>query len=149
MRKRPAVELPKYVQHVIDGGRDYYYFQRGRGSKTPGLRITLPGDPHSEEFWRAYRAALGGDAASGKCFDDLITAYRVSPQFTKRAAATQRDYLRYLNIVSRAWGTLLVSELRPKNVIQLRDQWAETPVAANHLLSVLKTLIGWGVPRDL
>ena len=95
MRKRPAVELPKYVQHVIDGGRDYYYFLRGRGSKTPGLRITRPSDPPSEEFWRAYRAALGGDTASGKCFDDLITAYRVSPQFTKRAAATRPDYLRY------------------------------------------------------
>jgi integrase len=41
-----------------------------------------------------------------------------------------------------------VGSLRPKHVIQLRDAWAETPVAANHLLSVLKTLINWGIPRE-
>ena len=120
----------------------------GRGSKTPGPRISLPNNPKSEDFWRAYRGALGGDAASGKCFDDLITAYRIAPEFTKRAEATRRDYLRYLDIISRAWGTLLVSELRAKHVIKLRDEWAETPVAANHLLSVLKTLVGWGIPRE-
>jgi integrase len=148
MRKRPAVELPRYVRRVIVGGREYFYFQRGRSSKTPGPRLSLPSDPHSEEFWKAYRGFLGGKAASGRTFDDLIVAYRASHEFTKLANRTRDDYIRYLDIVSQAWGSLLVSELRPKHVIQLRDEWANTPVAANHLLSVLKTLIGWGVPRE-
>ena len=60
----------------------------------------------------------------------------------------QRDYARYLDIVSSAWGKLHVGSLRPKHVIQLRDAWAHAPSAANHLLSVLKTLIGWGIPRE-
>jgi hypothetical protein len=64
----------------------------------------------------------------------------------KRAEATRRDYSRYLDIVSAAWGKLHVGSVRPKHVIQLRDAWAETPVAANHLLSVLKTLINWVSP---
>ena len=34
------------------------------------------------------------------------------------------------------------------HVLQLRDAWSDTPVAANHLLSVLKTLINWGIPRE-
>jgi len=110
--------------------------------------LSLPNDPHSEQFWRAYRSFIGGELASGKTFDDLIAAYRASPEFSRRAETTRRDYLRYLDIVSRVWGTLLVSELRPKHVIKLRDEWAATPVAANHLLSVLKTLIGWGIPRE-
>jgi len=71
-----------------------------------------------------------------------------SPHIGSHLSSTRRDYVRYLDIISRAWGTLLVSELRPRHVIKLRDEWAETPVAANHLLSVLKTLIGWGVPRE-
>ena len=50
--------------------------------------------------------------------------------------------------MSKAWGELHVGSVRPKHVIQLRDAWAETPVAANHLLSVLKTLINWGIPRE-
>jgi len=38
--------------------------------------------------------------------------------------------------------------VRPKNVLKLRDAWATTPVAANHLLSIAKTLINWGIPRE-
>jgi len=33
-------------------------------------------------------------------------------------------------------------------VLTLRDAYANTPVAANHLLSVLKTLINWGILRE-
>ena len=50
--------------------------------------------------------------------------------------------------MSKAWGQLHVGGVRPKHVLQLRDAWSDTPVAANHLLSVLKTLINWGIPRE-
>jgi hypothetical protein len=80
--------------------------------------------------------------------NDLITAYKISPEFTNRAVATRDDYTRYLKIIGEAWGPLLVSGVRPKNVLKLRDAWAATPVAANHLLSVARTLINWGIPRE-
>jgi integrase len=146
--KKPAVELPKYVQHIINGGREYFYFQRGRGSATPGPRLRLPKSPHDVEFWAAYKAHLGSEPPSARTFDALIASYKVAPEFMKRAEATQRDYSRYLDIISRAWGKLHVGGVRPKHVIELRDAWADTPVAANHLLSVLKTLINWGIPRE-
>jgi hypothetical protein len=136
------------VQRVIDGGREYFYFQKGRSSKSPGPRLKLPGDPHSIEFWTAYRNFLGSEEPTRKSFDDLIAAYKISPEFTRRSEATRRDYSRYLEIASSAWGDLLVAGLRPKHVIQLRDKWSNAPVAANHLLSVLKTLINWGIPRE-
>jgi hypothetical protein len=129
-------------------GRDYYYFQIGRGTKTAGPRIALPNNPHTVEFWQAYKAAAGSEAPSGRAFDDLIAAYRISPDFLRLAQATQIDYQRYLDMVSRAWGQLLVSGVRPKHVIALRDTFASAPVAANHLLAVLKTLINWGIPRE-
>ena len=148
MPKRPTVELPRYVQRVVDGGREYFYFQKGRCSSMPGPRMKLPNGPHDAEFWAAYKSYLGTEPPRARTFDALITAYKVAPEFMKRAETTQRDYSRYLDIVSKAWGKLHVGSVRPKHVIQLRDAWAETPVAANHLLSVLKTLINWGIPRE-
>jgi hypothetical protein len=73
---------------------------------------------------------------------------KLSQEFRDLAAATQSEYLRYLSIIQTAWGALLVSGVRPKNVLTLRDAWASTPVAANHLVSVTKTLINWGIPRE-
>jgi hypothetical protein len=148
VRKRPVVELPKYVQQIVSGGREYFYFQKGRGSGTPGPRLKLPKGPHDVEFWTAYKACLGSEPPTARTFDALIAAYKLAPEFTKKAEATQRDYSRYLNVVSTVWGKLHVGDVRPKHVLQLRDAWAETPVAANHLLSVLKMLINWGIPRE-
>ena len=100
MRKRPMVELPPHVHRVVAKGRDYFYFQRNRGAALEGPRIALPRDLHSIEFWQAYRAAGGQiEEAPGRTFKDLITAYRVSPEFRARALATQRDYERYLKII--------------------------------------------------
>jgi hypothetical protein len=72
--------------------------------------------------------------------DTLISAYR--------AIATQRDYERYLKIIEEAWGPLLVSGVRPKSALKLRDAWAETPVAANMLVSIARMLINWGLSRE-
>ena len=148
VRKRPLVELPPHVRRVTGKGREYYYFQRGRGTALEGARIALPSDPHSVEFWQAYHTALGHDEPSGRTFNDLIAAYERSPEFRSKSIATQRDYARYLKIIREAWGTLLVSGVRPKNAITLRDAWAETPVAANMLLSIAKLIINWGLPRE-
>ena len=110
MRKRPMLELPPHVRKVVARGREYYYFQRNRGATLEGPRIGLPNDIHSVEFWQAYRAALGQEAGPvGRTFDALISAYKLSPEFRGKAAATQRDYQRYLNILKKAWGPLLVS----------------------------------------
>jgi integrase len=148
MRKLPVVELPKYVHRIINGGREYYYFQKGRGSSMPGPRIRLPKGLHDTEFWAAYKTHLGSEVPTARSYDALIADYKASPEFNNKAEATRRDYSRYLDIISSAWGTLHVGSLRPKHVIKLRDEWADTPVAANHLLSVLKTLINWGIPRE-
>lgn len=91
---------------------------------------------------------LGSELPTSRTFDALTTEYKLSPEFSRRAHATQHDYSRYLDIVSKAWGQLHVGSVRPKHVLQLRDAWSDTPVAANHLLSVLKTLINWGIPRE-
>ncbi len=148
VRKRPMLELPQHVHRVVAKGREYLYFQRNRFTKRQGPRIRLPDDLHSIEFWHSYHEALGTEAQTGRTFNDLIAAYKLSDEFRSKAPATQRDYERYLDLIKEAWGPLLVSGLKPKNVLKLRDAWATTPVAANHLISVAKTLINWGIPRE-
>ena len=99
--------------------------------------------PENARFTRLL--ALPGTADLGA---ELNTAMKVSPEFTGRADETKRDYKRYLGKIERAWGSFLVSSIRPKHVIALRDEFQETPSTANHLLSILKTLINWGIPRE-
>jgi hypothetical protein len=96
------VELPPHVHRVVAKGRHYYYFQRARGTRSEGPRISLPRDLHSITFWQAYRAASGLEEPAGRTFDDLITAYRLSPEFRAKALTTQRDYDRYLKIIREA-----------------------------------------------
>lgn len=49
--------LPRYVSLVRSRGREYYYYQRKRGSQDAGPRIRLPGHPQSSEFWSALEQA--------------------------------------------------------------------------------------------
>ena len=93
------------ITSINGAGREYFYFQRGRGGGLPGPRVRLPGGPHKPEFWAAYQSCLGGDTLTGKAFDDLIKAYRISPEFNNRSEATKRDYVRYLDTISTAWPT--------------------------------------------
>jgi hypothetical protein len=49
--KKPTVELPKFVQRIINAGREYFYFL-ARGSSLPGPRLKLPKGPHDAELAR-------------------------------------------------------------------------------------------------
>ena len=80
MSKKPTIKLPKFVQPIINGGREYFYFQRGRGSASPGPRLKLPKGPHDLEFWAACKSHLGSEPPLSKTFDALITEYKLSPE---------------------------------------------------------------------
>jgi hypothetical protein len=56
-RKRPraAIDLPKGVHKVISRGKEYYYFQAGRGTSAEGPRIKIDYKPQTPEFWAALR----------------------------------------------------------------------------------------------
>ena len=56
--RKPAIELPPYVNVVRVKGRPYYYCHLGRGTRNARQPIRLPDDPRSPEFWVAYRRAM-------------------------------------------------------------------------------------------
>lgn len=153
--RKARVKLPPHVHAVKARGKDYYYFQPYRGTAREGERVKLPGGPTSTdgtpnaEWWKAYRNCVGEPAQKAKSgsFTALIEAYKDSPEWKELAAATQRDYARYLHDIDRAWGRLQVAGVEPRHVLALRDAKAERPAAANFLIRTLSALISWGIPR--
>jgi integrase len=146
------VALPEHVHAVTAKGKTYFYYHPGRGTKNTGKRVRLPNDPRDPAFWEMY-ARLGGNMQAEVkpapfTFEALIAGYRASPEFAKRKPRTRVEYERHMATISGVWGPRLVKGVRAKHVLQLRDSFASTPTKADHLVSMLSTLISWGIPRD-
>lgn len=143
-----GVELPEGVQAVRKpSGKTYYYFAPKRSTKMAGGRVALGSDPRDPDFWRRLRAAQG-HTSGAKTFDTLIAKFKESQEFARLRDATQRDYTRYLDTLSIQSGDRLVAALTRADAYQLRDDMKATPVAANHMLSVLQTLVEFGIPYE-
>lgn len=155
-RKEPrttAVNLPRGVHRIIARGREFYYFQAGRGTPHAGPRIRLPNDPHSPEFWNAIRQAQGivGPVATdtvGALIDTFIAAFP-QPLETKLAVTTQYQYRRSLKLAREAWGDLPAGGLRPIHVQTLMDTMRDMPGKANGFLGAMRALSKFGRKRDL
>lgn len=142
------MELPKAVHKVVARGREYFYYQVGRGTAHAGPRIRLPNDPHAPEFWQAIRAAQGDHAEAPKdTVNALIDAYMVSPAYTGRAEGTQYQYLQSLKIARAAWGALPASALRPDHLQAMMDEFADRPGKANNFLTAMRALQKFARPR--
>jgi hypothetical protein len=107
-RRSAAVSLPRGVHAVKARGRQYFYFQAGRGTLNVGGRIKLPNDPQSPEFWQTIRQAQGlPRTTSTDTISGLIAAYLESPRFREFAPGSQSQYRSCLDIARSAWGSLL------------------------------------------
>ncbi|MBB94671.1 MAG: integrase [Rhodobacteraceae bacterium] len=141
------VQLPRHVHRVVSRGREYYYYQEGRGTPQAGERIRLPNDPQTPEFWHAVRQAQGvtGPTPTGT-IGALIDAYEVAWPTLQRplSEGTRKQYRRHLKLVRAAWGDLQADQLRPRHVDALiRKIGAEKPGTANNVLSALRAMVGW------
>lgn len=141
------VSLPPHVHCVNSRGREYFYYQEGRGTAHAGERIRLPDVPQTPEFWTAVRQAQGtfGPTATDT-IGALIDAYECAwPSLQRKLSeGTQKQYRRYLKPARTAWGDLKARELRPKHVDALiRKIGLKTPGAANNTLDALKAMCRW------
>jgi integrase len=146
------MKLPEGVQVIAkSNGKKYYYFAPKRGTAVAGARISLGSDPHDPEFWRKLRIAKGETEAG--TWTALIEEYRGtdekegSPDWTRLSEATKDDYSIYLDRLVANAGDRAVRLMTRLDVYKLRDSMSETPVAANHMLSVMRTIVEWGIPR--
>ena len=153
-RNRPAISLPRGVHRVVSRGREYFYYQAGRGTDHVGSRIKLPDDPHSPEFWQAVRQAQGlVGPVQTDTIGALIDAYEVAwPGLPRKLAdSTKEQYRRSLRVVRDAWGDLPADSLRPSHVQALIETiGAEKPGKANNVLDALRAMCRWASgPREM
>lgn len=148
------VSLPRHVHKVTSRGREYFYYQEGRGTADVGERIRLPNDPQTPEFWNAVRQAQGSFGPTptdtvGALIDAFECAWPTLQR--KLTKGTQDQYRRYLKPIRKAWGDLPARDLRPKHVDALiRKIGAEKPGAANNVLDALHAMCKWANgPVDL
>lgn len=144
------MELPKGVHRVVSRGKEFFYFQAGRGTSAEGPRIRLPNDPQAPEFWQAVRQAQGvsqvpvdPDTVSG-AIDGFLASVEngVSEE-------TLYNYRRFLVTARTAWGQLPIAGVRPAHVLEIMNGLAATPGKANNFLTAMKLLSGWAITRDL
>ncbi|WP_227440940.1 tyrosine-type recombinase/integrase [Methylobacterium sp. W2] len=141
--------LPRSVHKIRSRGREYFYFQAGRGTDHAGPRTRLPDDPQAPEFWIAVRQAQG---VSGPVPTDtvsaLIDSYEVSPAFANDLSdGTKALYRRSLRIAREAWGNLPSAKLRPVHIQAMMDGFSQTRGKANNFLGAMRALSAWASAR--
>ena len=132
----------KHIKRVRSKGRVYHYHQ------VTGER--LPDDPE-ERIKRAIEinASLGKPRRPREgTLAAVATEYRKSPEYKGLRPKTQKNYLRYLDLLCERWGAFSVTGIRRKHVLALRDQLGDTPATANMAVMVLRVLLSFAVDRE-
>jgi hypothetical protein len=153
-RRVESVELPNGVETKRVRGHVYRYWNPHRGTDREGERKKLAGDPTAtagSEQWKLFYRELEAAMAKEPSFaagsvGALIELWEKSDEFTRNAPSTQANYTSCLGRIAAAWGEWGANELAPQAVMAGRDALKETPGMANELLSVGRTMYGWGIP---
>ncbi len=140
-------KLPKHVYKQTIKGHTYYRFRKAGGGS-----VRLPNDPDSAEFYDAYTKLLQKPTNIGR-YEHGSVAFAVNLFITEGfdglAAGTKRDYKRYLYRLDRSVGDRSLSSIDSEYIYQIRAKMRETPVAANHTVSVIRALFAFAKKRKL
>jgi integrase/predicted DNA-binding transcriptional regulator AlpA len=148
--RKPKLELPAYVNHVRARGKDYFYYHPRRGTDGASRALRLPGTPQDPEFWKVYRRLHGEGELAGqpRTIGALIDAYLKSPEFERLAPKTREAYSSRLAKIGKVWGERLAEEIRPADVLKLRDDLAGDHSAPNETVASLSAMFSWSIPRE-
>jgi integrase len=154
-----GVQLPEGVEKTIVRKKSgkvytYYYWNPGRGTEREGERIALPSaDTEPVAFWREVERRQTSEPTvySAGSVGDLIVRYRKSEEFKKNAEGTQSNYEVHMRRFEdmELWGLVAVRDITPLVVQTARDAMKETPVMANQMLAVGRTIWDWAIPLAL
>lgn len=123
-----------------------YYYHRATGTR-------LEGEPGSSEFVQSYAAAerklIAGDEGT---IAELIRGYSVSPEFSKLADSTRREYRRMLRAIETKFGDMPLDAAEDRRArgefLEWRDRIAKRGEReADNKLSVLSAVLSWGLER--
>ena len=132
----------KHVKSYRVGGRVYWYHRL--------TKERLP-DDETERIARVLKinATLDGwrdDVIPGS-LGDLICRYKASPEFKRLKESTRSGYNIYLALLERAVAKTTVVGIDARWLYEVRDAMADTPRAADMMLSVLSVLLNFSIAR--
>lgn len=148
----------RHVQRFRDRhGKVRHYFRK------PGCqRVTLPGEPGSEEFMAAYQSAMATVRTAGEgktvpgTIGSLIVAYYQSGEWKQLTPLTHKTYRnmldRFRERVGKSgvkYGDLPARGVQQRHVYSLLDSMSDTPGAARNLIKRLRSVWSFGMRRDL
>ena len=126
--------------------------------RVPGQKkVRLSAAPTTEEFYQAYRRAIGERDAldsNGKIkagsFRALVAKYVASTKFKGLDASTQDWQRRTLEDICTAYGHCLVETMRSKHVRTMRNEKVDAglPAAGNQRLKAMRAMFKWGVEEE-
>jgi integrase len=135
----------KVRKKLASGTYRIHYYHRATGLKLYGK----PGSPEFiESYWTAERAIAERQKGT---FGELIRKFSLSPEFSKRADSTQKEYKRMLRKAEEHFATMPLSALNDGRVRQDFMEWRETVAKtsgfreADNRLSVISAMLSWGV----
>lgn len=136
----------KHVKSYRVGGRVYFYHrltkERLPDDETARARRVLEINSNLDG-WR-------DDVIPGS-LGDVICRYRASPEFKRLARSTKATYGTYLNLLERS-GKIPRTPITAVDVAwlyEIRDAMADTPRAADQMLSVLSYLLSFAITRGM
>lgn len=149
-------KLP-YLRKKSAKGRDYYYFDAGKGDDGRRLLTSLP-DIRDPRFGDCYaRAKAERTRAKNRqgvlTLDGLIRSYEKSPEFRNLSEASKTSYSRYLGrasqlLRSRSGESAPVKQIDRGDIVAVRDKLSDTPGAANQTMAALGALYAWAIDNE-
>lgn len=146
-----------YLRKKVAKGRDYYYFDAGKGDDGQRVHTPLPHirDPRFGDCYARARAARTNrkNKQGTLTLDGLIRSYEKSPEFRGLSHASKISYTRYLGRASKllrsdSRGSPAAKSIERKDILALRDALADTPGAANQAVRAMGALFAWGCENE-
>src|SRR4051812_2436737 len=130
-RRRSAgvVELPTGVHRVIAGGREYFYWQPGRGTKHAAKAAAIkPADPHDPAFWVELRRLQGLNSGTTiNTFAAVCDLFETSAQFNRLSEGTKDQYRRQLHTAKVGFGSMAAEGVRASMIRGVVEGLADRP----------------------
>lgn len=125
--------------------RIYHYAWRG------GPRITA--EPDTPEFIEQFQALTrGGSASTAGTFQELITAYQQTTDFTRLRPSTKTEYTRYIRMIETEFGDMPIKALNDPTVrgdfLDWRDRLSKDGARkADYAMAVASSILSWAFDR--
>jgi integrase len=123
-----------------------------------GFSAGLGRDYGSPEFIARYEAAqkqqrleggVGKDRTRPGSINALVVAFYASPGFRNTSSSTRRIYSSIIDQFRRAHGDKRAAHMQRRHVLEIIAEKADTPVAANSLLKLLRRLMDHAVVLEM